>query len=87
LSATNIYRVMVNPLAQPVSASISAPSAGSVSLVASGASGPDYTLLTSTNLIDWQILVTTNSPATPVTLTHTDPDAASTRFYRIQLGP
>ncbi|MGD0206547.1 MAG: hypothetical protein ABSC89_02925 [Verrucomicrobiota bacterium] len=61
-----------------------------MSLVATGAVGPDYTLWVSTNLMSWQVLFTTNSPVTPVTLVDTnfsDPFSAPVRFYRIQLGP
>ena len=86
LSATNNYTVTVNPLAQPVVSSISV-SGGQVSLVATGAVGPDYTLWASTNLTSWQVLFTSNSPVTPVTLVDTNFNANPVRFYRIQLGP
>jgi len=86
LSATNSYTVTVNPLAQPVVSSISV-SGGQVSLVATGAVGPDYTLWASTNLTNWQVLFTSNSPVTPVTLVDTNFNAHPVRFYRIQLGP
>jgi hypothetical protein len=85
LSATNSFNVTVNPLIQPVVSSIAIFS-GQVSLVVTGAMGPDYTLLTSTNLTDWLALATTNSPALPVTLTDTNSTDAA-RFYRIQIGP
>jgi hypothetical protein len=87
LSATNSFTVTVNPLAQPTVSSISV-SGGQVSLVATGAVGPDYTVWVSTNLTSWQILFTSNSPPTPVTLVDTNnPGAYTARFYRIQLGP
>jgi glucuronoarabinoxylan endo-1,4-beta-xylanase len=86
LSATNNFKVIVNPLAQPTMSSINV-SGGQVSLVATGAVGPDYTVLVSTNLTSWQVLLTTNSPVTPVTLVDTNFGAYSVRFYRIQLGP
>ena len=85
LSDTNSYTITVNPLAQPTVDSISA-SGGQVSLVVGGPFGPDYTLSTSTNLSDWQVLWTTNSPVTPITMVvtnFTDP----ARFFRIQIGP
>jgi glucuronoarabinoxylan endo-1,4-beta-xylanase len=90
LSATNSYNVIVNPLSsQPTINSINT-SGGQVALVLDGPQGPDYTVLTSTNLTDplssWQVLMTTNSPVTPVTLTipiTADPAC----FYRIQIGP
>ena len=87
LSATNSFKVTVNPLAQPVIGSI-VPGAGQVSVTVTGPyGGPDYTLLTSTNLSTWQVLLTTNSPATSVTLVDTNAPADAARFYRIQLGP
>jgi hypothetical protein len=86
LSATNSFTVTVNPLASPVLGPITL-SGEQVNLTVSGPQGPDYTLLTSTNLTDaWQVLYTTNSPLTPLTLVDTNSvDAA--RFYKIQLGP
>ncbi|HXR03759.1 MAG TPA: hypothetical protein VN836_03530 [Verrucomicrobiae bacterium] len=57
-------------------------------LPVSGPQGPDYTLLTTTNLTGgWQALYTissTNSPVTEMTETNTSDPA---RFYRIELGP
>ena len=62
-------------------------SAGQVTLVVNGTQGPDYTLLTTTNLAaGWQALFTTNSPAMPLTLVDTN-SSDSARFYRVQLGP
>jgi glucuronoarabinoxylan endo-1,4-beta-xylanase len=86
LSATNSFLVTVNPLLQPAVSSISV-SGGQVSLVATGAVGPDYTVWVSTNLTSWQVLFTSNSPVTPVTLVDTNFSAYPVRFYRIQLGP
>jgi glucuronoarabinoxylan endo-1,4-beta-xylanase len=86
LSATNSFLVTVNPLLQPAVSSISV-SGGQVSLVATGAVGPDYTVWVSTNLTSWQVLFTSNSPVTPVTLVDTNFNAHPVRFYRIQLGP
>jgi glucuronoarabinoxylan endo-1,4-beta-xylanase len=85
-SATNSFTVIVNPLSQPIVSSVNF-SAAQIMLVVSGAQGPDYTLLTSTNLSDWQMLATTNSPSTPVTFVDTNHFAVPARFYRIQLGP
>jgi glucuronoarabinoxylan endo-1,4-beta-xylanase len=90
LSGTNSYNVIVNPLSsQPTLASIST-SGGQVTLVLNGPQGPDYTVLTSTNIADplstWQVLLTTNSPVTPVTLMLPATDD-KVRFYSIQIGP
>jgi hypothetical protein len=86
LSATNNFKVIVNPLVQPTVSSINV-SGGQVNLVASGPQGPDYTLWVSTNLTSWQVLLTSNSPVMPVTLVDTNFGAYPVRFYRIQLGP
>jgi glucuronoarabinoxylan endo-1,4-beta-xylanase len=60
---------------------------GKVNLAISGPQGPDYTLLTTTNLMaGWQLSSTTNSPLMPMTLTDTNV-ADPARFYRIQIGP
>jgi O-glycosyl hydrolase len=89
MSATDTFNVIVNPLIVPSVSSIIA-SGGQVSLVVSGPQGPDYTVLTTTNLTDplsaWQVLMTTNSPVTPVTLT-APITADPVRFYSIQIGP
>ena len=86
LSATNNFKVIVNPLAQPVMSSINV-SGGQVSLVATGALGLDYTLWASSNLVNWQALTTSNSPVIPVTLVDPGFSAHPIRFYRIQVGP
>ncbi len=86
LSATQSFNVIVNPVAQPTA---SAPSYanGQFSLTVSGDTGPDYILQSSTNLIDWQSLLTNSSPAVPFTFTDTNAAAVPTQFYRVLLGP
>jgi len=86
LSATNSFSVTVNPLTAPVLDSTTV-SASQVSLTVNGPTGPDYTLLYSTNLAVWQTLFTSNSPALPVTFTDTTVTGSPQRFYRIQIGP
>lgn len=85
LSATNSFNVVVNAVTNPVIDSVNyAP--GQVSLTVNGPQGPDYTLWTSTNLMEWHALFTTNSPARPLILTDTNfTDPA--RYYRLQIGP
>jgi hypothetical protein len=88
LSATNSYNVVVNSLSsQPTVGSIAA-SGGQVTLVVNGPQGPDYVLLSTTNLAapSWQVVLTTNSPVTPVTLVDTN-STDPARFYLIQIGP
>ncbi len=60
---------------------------GQTTLTVNGPAGPDYTLLTSTDLVNWQTLLTTNSPFIPVTLIDTNLATGPLRFYRIRLGP
>jgi len=85
LSATNNFHVIVNPIIPPVLSSVTV-TAGQVRLTVNGMVGPDYTLQTSTNLLDWQTLFTTNSPTLPLTLMDTHFND-TLRFYRIQIGP
>jgi hypothetical protein len=85
LSATNNFVITVNPISQPTLSSITMGSS-QVSLSATGLLGPDYILLTSTNLIHWQLLFTTNPTVMPVSFADTNQNAAA-RFYRLQLGP
>src|SRR5207248_2572743 len=57
MSATNSFKVIVNPVISPEISSFSF-NASALNLSVSGGLGPDYTLLTSTNLVDWQPLLT-----------------------------
>lgn len=59
---------------------------GALSSWVSGDPGPDYTLLTSTNLRDWTAIQTLASPATPFQLVR-PAQANGGEFYRIRLGP
>lgn len=52
-----------------------------------GAGGPDYTVLSSTNLLDWDNLFTTNSSPGFFTFGVTDIMSMPQKFYRIRLGP
>jgi glucuronoarabinoxylan endo-1,4-beta-xylanase len=85
LASTNSFKVIVNPLNRPMLKFASA-SPGQLNLTIAGDPGPDYTLLTSTNLSAWQPLLTTNPPALPMTLVVPNGGELK-RFYRIQLGP
>jgi glucuronoarabinoxylan endo-1,4-beta-xylanase len=85
LSATNSYTITVN-LLNPAALNSIAVADDQISIVANGPVGPDYTLLSSTNLLDWQPLLTTNPAAMPFSLTDTNLGDAA-RFYRLQLGP
>jgi glucuronoarabinoxylan endo-1,4-beta-xylanase len=85
LSATNNFTVTVNPLTPP-SFNAMTTASGQLTLTAVGPAGPDYLLLTSTNLTDWQLLTTSNSPAIPISFVISNL-VESQRFYRLQLGP
>jgi O-glycosyl hydrolase len=85
LSSTNSFTVVVAPLNPPIVTSGSA-GPGQISLTISGDKGPDYTVQSSTNLYDWQPVLTTNATVLPFTLTVTN-GTEPQRFYRIQLGP
>jgi glucuronoarabinoxylan endo-1,4-beta-xylanase len=85
LADTNNFTVTVNPLNPPVFNSINV-AAGEVHLSVNGDTGPDYTLLTSTNLFNWELLLTTNSPTLPFTFVIPGGNE-SQRYYQIQLGP
>jgi hypothetical protein len=52
-----------------------------------GDEGPDDTIQTSTNLMSWSSVATSNSPAVPFFWADADPAAFACRFYRVQLGP
>jgi hypothetical protein len=84
LSATNTFVITVNPATLPSFKSVVLN--GRITLSATGMVGPDYSLLASTNLVNWQLLYTTNSATMPVTFTDTNQNAPA-RFYRLQLGP
>jgi hypothetical protein len=84
LSATNSFNVVVNAVTNPVIGPVNL-SQGQISMTVNGPQGPDYTLWTSTNLVNWQTLFITNSPPVPFTATATSSDPV--RFFRLQIGP
>jgi hypothetical protein len=86
LSATQSFIVLVNPLAPTLASPVSW-SNGQFVLQVSGQAGPDYAVLGSTNLTDWNTLFTTNSPAMPFEWVDTNAAALPNQFYRIEVGP
>jgi hypothetical protein len=86
LSATQTFLVTVTRPAQP---SLGSPSFtnGQFRLLVSGDAGPNYTVQGSTNLFNWEGLLTTNPSSLPFLFT--DPAATNyrQRFYRVLLGP
>ena len=85
LSATQSFTVTVNPLVQPTVSSVGWNN-GQFSLQISGQSGPDYAVLSSTDLLNWTVLLETNSPTLPLQWVDTNA-SDSVRFYRILTGP
>jgi hypothetical protein len=86
LSSTQSFTVVVNPLTTP-SASQVGFNGGQFSLQIDGDTGPDYAIMGSTNLVDWNLLFITNSPAMPFLWTDTNSSGAPMQFYRIKVGP
>jgi hypothetical protein len=76
----------VNAATRPDVTSITLPG-GQALLSVSGDFGPDYAVQASTNLVDWQTVFTTNSPAVPFNWSDTDTGSYPVRFYRIVAGP
>ena len=86
LSATQNFNVTVRSVTLPV-ASVPNATNGVVSLAISGAVGPDYSVLASTNLLTWTNIFTTNPATLPFSWTDTNAAGFTRRFYRILLGP
>jgi O-glycosyl hydrolase len=86
LSATQQFAVTVLPPSAP---QLTAPGVGASQfhLTITGDAGPDYTVQTSTNLVDWTSLRTITPATLPVILNLPLTNAASRQFYRLQLGP
>jgi pectin methylesterase-like acyl-CoA thioesterase len=87
LSATNDFKVIVNPASKPSLGAILYNGSLLSVTVSGGTVGPDYVIETSTNLSSWQTLLITNSP--PPTFIFADTNNASfpMRFYRARLAP
>jgi len=60
---------------------------GRIQLLISGDAGPNYSIESSTNLLDWAAVFTTNAPAMPFHWQDPDTSAGPSRFYRTALGP
>ena len=86
MSSTQTFQVTVLQPAQPTMSSGSI-SNGQFTFLASGDLGPDYTVLASTNLVEWAPVLTTTPAAMPLGLTDPTPVTGDRRFYRLLLGP
>ena len=86
LSATQSFIVTVNPLVLPNTTPMGWNN-GQFTLKITGQAGPDYAVLGSTNLVNWNRLFTTNSPPMPFVWVDTNAAALPLQFYRIEIGP
>ena len=86
LSATQSFTVTVT---RPVSPTINAApiTGGQFGFWINGDTGPDYTILMSTNLVSWSSLATSDSPALPYFWVDTNSAIFPYCFYRVLLGP
>jgi alpha-amylase len=86
LSATQSFLVAVT---QPASPALG-PGAiidGHFAFSVNGAAGPDYTIQTSTDMVSWLALFTSNSPVLPFVWTDVNSTTSPCQFYRVYLGP
>jgi hypothetical protein len=86
LSATQSFSVLVLSPAKPALTNM-AGNGRQFSFTIGGSSGPDYTVLMSSNLFNWTPLLTNYSPVLPLLFTDQTATNASRRFYRVLLGP
>jgi hypothetical protein len=86
MSATQSFAVTVAPLARPAVSAMS-PVAGQLVLQVSGDNGPDYQIQSSTNLVNWNGVFTTNSPPMPFVWTNNITSGPPMNFFRILVGP
>ncbi|MCX6905947.1 MAG: hypothetical protein NTW03_21205 [Verrucomicrobia bacterium] len=85
LSATQSFTVTVTNLPRPVVANPWL-SGGQLIWQVTGATGPDYQVQASTNLVNWSAVFTTNSPAMPFAWTN-NILGLPMNFFRIKAGP
>ena len=81
-----LWTVTVNPLTSPSVSSL-AWNNGQFTMQINGQSGPDYAVQVSTDLVNWTMVFTTNSPPMPLGWVDTNAAVAPVQFYRILVGP
>ena len=86
LTASRSFTVTVNPLTAP-SVTSAAMSNGHIGFQIGGATGPDYAVQTSTDLVVWSSLFITNSPVPPFNWSDTNIAVLPHEFYRVKIGP
>ena len=88
MSATQSFVATVSPLASPRFSTVPLLlNGGQLVLQVNGASGPDYQIQASSNLMNWNAIFTTNSPAMPFVWTIGTTNGPSSSFFRILAGP
>ncbi len=80
------FSISVNTLA-PVVLTAPTYTNGQFAMQISGMTGPDYIIVTSTNLQQWSDLSTNLQPTTPFQFTDPAAGGFSQRFYRVRLAP
>lgn len=86
LRATQSFWVNVTAPQRPVQSGVQY-AGGVFRMSVAGDGGPDYTVQTSTNLLNWGTLFTTNGAPGAFSFGVTNSTPVPQRFYRIQLGP
>jgi pectin methylesterase-like acyl-CoA thioesterase len=86
LSATQSFSIFVNPLG-PVALEAGSYTGGLFTASVTGDTGPDYAIRASTNLVNWETIFTTNSPAMPFTWADPNAPLHPFRFYQVLVGP
>ena len=86
LAATQSFSLFV---LRPSAPTLGSPtmSDGGFAMAVAGDAGPDYTILASTNLVQWTPFLTTNPAVLPFWVTDAAARTNGHRFYRVQLGP
>ncbi len=86
LTATQSFTVMVGPPAAPTFVDPQL-IAGAFRAQIRGDPGPDYSIQTSTDLLNWSVYSNLISPSLPISFVAPGDPSGSTRLYRVQLGP
>jgi len=86
MSAAQSFKIIVNRPVPPGLGNASITN-GQIRLMISGDVGPDYTVLASTNLVDWFSVFMTNPPTMPFLYVDSNATNCNQRFYRALLGP
>jgi carbonic anhydrase/acetyltransferase-like protein (isoleucine patch superfamily) len=86
LTATQSFSVKVNPL-PATTLSVARVTNGVFGFQVNGGSGPDYTIQSTTNLVNWSAAFFTNSPALPFVWQTPVSTNWPAQFFRALLGP